>query len=165
MSSNICTRNIYLEKKVARKFFCIAQIKQLFSTKFSKNIFFIFPKVSFFSIFCPAKIQPKCFFNPKKSWKMFYDIWFDFGSKKKTIVKNGQNARNFCKSIEILNTVGGWKWHLTCQKSARGSGKPVRIGMSKIHQKNPQNPYPLPRKPPFWRGGWVWIWNEQISTT
>ena len=33
--------------------------------------------------------------------KNFYDIWFDFGSQKKTIVKNGQNARNFCKKMKF----------------------------------------------------------------
>ena len=31
----------------------------------------------------------------------FYDIWFDFGSEKKKIVKNGQNGRNFCKKMKF----------------------------------------------------------------
>ena len=31
----------------------------------------------------------------------FYDLWFDFGSEKKQIVKNGQNCKNFCKKIKF----------------------------------------------------------------
>ena len=31
----------------------------------------------------------------------FYDIWFDFGSEKKKIVKNGQNGRNFCTKMKF----------------------------------------------------------------
>jgi len=30
-----------------------------------------------------------------------YEIWFDFGSEKKKIVKNGQNGRNFCKKMKF----------------------------------------------------------------
>jgi hypothetical protein len=31
----------------------------------------------------------------------FYDIWFDFVSEKKKMVKNGQNGRNFCKKMKF----------------------------------------------------------------
>ena len=31
----------------------------------------------------------------------FYDIWFDFGSEKKKIVKNAQNGRNFYKKMKF----------------------------------------------------------------
>jgi hypothetical protein len=31
----------------------------------------------------------------------FCDIWLDFGSEKKKIVKIGQNGRNFCKKMKF----------------------------------------------------------------
>ncbi len=31
----------------------------------------------------------------------FYEIWFDFGSEKKKVVKNGHNGRNFYKKMKF----------------------------------------------------------------
>ena len=39
--------------------------------------------------------------TPQNHRITFYDIWFDFGSEKKKIVKNAQNGRNFYKKMKF----------------------------------------------------------------
>ncbi len=51
--------------------------------------------------FGKPKIRLECSLNPKEVSYKFYDIWFDFGSEKKKIVKNGQNGRNFWKKMKF----------------------------------------------------------------
>jgi hypothetical protein len=107
----------------------------------------------------PGKIRPECCFNQPQ--RIVEKIFITFGLilvlRKKNIIKNGQNAKNFCKKNEIQNTIGGRKWHLAGQNSVRRSAKPVRIGMSnfmtssqKFMKKIPKN-HP-PQKTPFFSG-------------
>jgi hypothetical protein len=64
----------------------------------------------------------------KNCRKIFYDIWFDFGSQKKKIVKNGQNTRNFRKKMKFkIRLVAGIAFGRP--NSAERSAKPIRIGM------------------------------------
>ena len=52
-------------------------------------------------VLCRPKFGRNVVATLKNCQKKFYDIWFDFGSQKKKIVKNGQNARNFCKKMKF----------------------------------------------------------------
>jgi hypothetical protein len=54
-------------------------------------------------VLCSPKVGRNAVATLKNRQKNFYDIWFDFGcqKKKKTIVKNGQNARNLCKRMKF----------------------------------------------------------------
>ena len=84
-----------------------------------------------------------------------YDIWFDFGSEKKKIVKNG---RNFCKKMKFkLRLVAG---NVIWPAKIRPEGPPNLLKSAcKIlwpHLENSgkksKKTYPPPQSPPFLGG-------------
>ena len=117
------------------------------------------------------------FGRPKFGWNVlstlqnrlikFYDLWFDFGSEKKKIVKNGQNGRNFWKKMKFKIRLVAENAIRTAKIRPEGPLNPLEL-ICKIlwpHLKNSwkkSKKTDPPPKPPFWGGR---IWNQHFSTT
>jgi hypothetical protein len=107
----------------------------------------------------PAKIRPECFLNPKiSSYKIFITFGLILGLRKKKIVKNGQNGRNFCKKIKfkIRLVAGNGIWPAKIRPEGplnplESACKKILTLSQKFMQKIPKNRHPL-QKPSFGGG-------------